>query len=138
MRTGSMKRKQGHGKGKISAGEGRRAVITTVALTGVMLLGFFVTASSYRSPGHSDGMSASKITPLMPSEKQGEAAHRVGSIVVEADKKGRCEERQFDNRTGKMVSANYVDCDVRLERDTTPSETVNRERIRAILGAFKK
>ena len=37
MRTGSMKRKQRHAKAKISAGEGRRAVITTVALTGVML-----------------------------------------------------------------------------------------------------
>ena len=47
---------------------------------------------------------------------------------------------RFDNRTGKMVSANYVNCDARLEpeRDTTPSENINRERIRAILGAFKK
>jgi hypothetical protein len=39
-----------------------------------------------------------------------------------------------------MVSANYVNCDARLEpeRDSTPSENINRERIRAILGAFKK
>jgi hypothetical protein len=83
--------------------------------------------------------SLSKVTPLPPTEG-GEAASRVASIVVETDKKGRCEERRFDNRTGKMVSANYVNCDARLEpeRDTTPSENINRERIRAILGAFKK
>jgi len=39
-----------------------------------------------------------------------------------------------------MVSANYVNCDERLkpERETTPSRNINRERIRAILGAFKK
>ena len=84
-------------------------------------------------------MSSVKVTLLPPTEG-GEAASRVASIVMETDKKGRCEERRFDNRTGKMVSANYVNCDTRLEpgRDTTPSENINRERIRAILGAFKK
>ena len=38
------------------------------------------------------------------------AAHRVASIVVETGKKGRCEERRFDNRSGKIVSATLVDC----------------------------
>ncbi|MGE5166556.1 MAG: hypothetical protein ACM3IH_21360 [Sphingobacteriales bacterium] len=76
----------------------------------------------------------------MPRTEGGETASRVASIVIEPDKKGRCEERRFDNRTVKIVSANYVNCDARLEpeRDNTPSENINRERIRAILGAFKK
>jgi len=123
----------------LSAGEGRRAIIVMAALIGLFFLAAFVTAGSLLSTDPRPMSSLSKVTPLPPTEG-GEAASRVASIVVETDKKGRCEERRFDNRTGKMVSANYVNCDARLEpeRDTTPSENINRERIRAILGAFKK
>ena len=125
--------------GALSAGEGRRAIIVMAALTGLFFLAAFVTAGSFLSTDPQAMSSVSKVTPL-PRTEGGEAASRVASIVVETDKKGRCEERRFDNRTGKMVSANYVNCDARLEpeRDTTPSENINRERIRAILGAFKK
>ena len=140
MQAKGQKTKQRQARGSLSAGEFRRAVITTAALTAMLLLTLFVTANSYLSADRSDTMPmpVSKIAPLMPSEKQGEAAQRVGSIVVEAGSKGRCEERHFDNRTGKMVSANYVDCNARLDRDATPSDGTNRERIRQILGAFKK
>ena len=131
------KAKQVHNRALL-AGEGRRAIIVMAALTGLFFLAAFVTAGSYLSTGPQAMSSVSKVTPL-PRTEGGEAASRVASIVIETDKKGRCEERRFDNRTGKMVSANYVNCDARLEpeRDTTPSE-INRERIRAILGAFKK
>ena len=123
----------------LSTGEGRRAVIVMVALTGLFFLAAFVTVGSLPSTDPQATSPVSKVTPL-PRTEGGEAASRVASIVIETDKKGRCEERRFDNRTGKMVSANYVNCDARLEpeRDTTPSENINRERIRAILGAFKK
>ena len=123
----------------LSAGEGRRAIIVMAALTGLFFLAACVTAGSFLSADKQTMSSVSRVTPL-PRTEGGEAASRVASIVIETDKKGRCEERRFDNRTGKMVSANYVDCDARLEpeRDTTPSENINRERIRAILGAFKK
>ena len=124
----------------LSAGEGWRAIIVVAALTGLFLLAAFVTAGSFFSLTDPQVMnSVSKVTPL-PRTEGGEAASRVGSVVMETDKRGRCEERRFDNRTGKMVSANYVNCDARLEpeRDTTSSENINRERIRAILGAFKK
>jgi hypothetical protein len=123
----------------LSAGEGRRATIVVAALTGLFVLAAFVTASTFPSTDPQAMSPISKVTPL-PRTEGGEAASRVASVVIETDKKGRCEERRFDNRTGKMVSANYVNCDARLEpeRDTTPSENINRERIRAILGAFKK
>jgi len=124
----------------LSAGEGRRAIIVVAALTGLFLLAAFVTVGSFFSFTDPQVMnSVSKVTPL-PRTEGGEAASRVGSVVMDTDKKGRCEERRFDNRTGKMVSANYVNCDARLEpeRDTTASENINRERIRAILGAFKR
>ena len=125
--------------GALSAGEGRRAIIVMAALTGLFFLAAFVTAGSYLSNDPQAMSSVTRVTPL-PRTEGGEAASRVASIVIETDKKGRCEERRFDNRTGKMVSANYVNCDARLEpeRDNTPSENINRERIRAILGAFKR
>ena len=84
------------------------------ALTGLFFLAAFVTAGSYLSAGPQAMSTVSKVTPL-PRTEGGEAASRVASIVIETDKKGRCEERRFDNRTGKMVSANYVNCDARLE-----------------------
>jgi hypothetical protein len=131
-------RKQRRTKGKLAAGEGTRAVIATIVVVCVLLTGFFVTANSYLSSDRSESPK-SKIAPLTAST-QGEAAHRTASIVMETGNKGRCEERQFDNRTGKIVSSNTVDCDARLapERDATPSENLSGERMRAIYGAFRK
>ncbi len=141
MATAAQNRKQRSAKPRLTAGEGRRAVITVAGLTCIMLLTIFATTGSYLSPERAaERASVSKITPLA-SAGQGEAGaakNRVAAIVVETDKKGQCEERRFDNRTGKMVSASLVDCDTRLDRDATPSEAINSERIRAILGAFKK
>ncbi|MGB8638697.1 MAG: hypothetical protein WCD30_11250 [Pseudolabrys sp.] len=114
-------------------GRGRPA--RHAALTGLFFLAAFVTAGSYLSTGPQAMSSVSKVTPL-PRTEGGEAASRVASIVIETDKKGRCEERRFDNRTGKMVSANYVNCDAQLEPEAR--HHINRERVRAILGAFKK
>jgi hypothetical protein len=138
MAIGPAKGKIRRAKNGVSAGEGARAVIVTAAFAGILILAIFVTAGSYLSPERVDNKSVAKITPLPPSIEQSAAAHRAAAIVVETDKKGRCEERRFDNRTGKIVSSNFVDCEARLERDTTPSETINSERIRTILGAFKR
>jgi hypothetical protein len=132
------KKKSVRGKA-LSAGEGRRAVIVVAALTGLFLLAAFVTAGSLLFRRSADHEFRVENDPIASNGRR-RGASRVASIVIETDKKGRCEERRFDNRTGKMVSANYVNCDARLEpeRDNTPSENINRERIRAILGAFKK
>ena len=138
MAAALSKGKNSRAKTNVSAGEGVRALIATAALAGILFLAIFVTAGSYMSRDRVDSNAVAKITPLPPSGDQSEAAHRAAAIVVETDKKGRCEERRFDNRTGKIVSATYVNCDARLERNTTPSETINSERIRTILGAFKK
>lgn len=138
MRSGSAKQKR-RSKNRVSAGEALRAVIVSTALAGMLVLAFFVTAGSYLSAERQAKNAVSKVAPL-PQSAGGEAAHRVASIVVETDRKGRCEERSFDNRTGRIVSSNFVDCDARLasERDTTPSENLSAERMRSILGAFKK
>ena len=139
MTSAAVKQKSRRAKGSLSAGEVSRALIASAALGAILLSAFFVTAGSYFSAERQAKNAVTKTMPLSPSSG-GEAAHRVASIVVETDKKGRCEERRFDNRTGKMVSANYVDCEARLadERDTTPSENMSAERMRAILGAFRR
>lgn len=136
MRSGPAKTKSR--RTSLSAGEITRALVASAAVGGILLLALFATAGSYLYADR-QAKSAPKIAPLSQSNG-GEAAHRVASIVIETDKKGRCEERRFDNRTGKIVSSNYVDCDARLadERDTTPSENMSAERMRAILGAFKR
>ena len=138
MSSGSVKGKRRRARGSRSMAEVLRALVATAALAGILLLAVFVTSNSYFAD-HQAKSALSKIAPLSQSGG-GEAAHRVASIVVETDRKGRCEERNFDNRTGKIVSSNYVDCDARLaaERDSTPSENLSAERMRAILGAFKK
>jgi hypothetical protein len=114
-------------------------LIASAAIGGILLLAVFVTTGSYFSAENQTKNAITKIVLLSPS-LGGEAAHRVASIVVETGKKGRCEERRFDNRSGRIVSSNYVDCEARLadERDTTPSENMSAERMRAILGAFRR
>lgn len=139
MPSGPVKATQRRSKDRPSTGEGLRALIALAVLAGILLLAIFVTSASYFSGDQQTHSAKSKIAPLSQSNG-GEAAHRVASIVVETNSKGRCEERRFDNRTGKVVSSNYVDCDARLaaERDTTPPENNSAERMRAIHGAFKR
>ena len=139
MTTGSVTPKLRRAKGSFTAGEVTRALIASAAIGGILLLAVFVTTGSYFSAENQTKNAITNIVPLSPS-LGGEAAHRVASIVVETDKKGRCEERRFDNRSGRIVSSNYVDCEARLadERDTTPSENMSAERMRAILGAFRR
>jgi hypothetical protein len=139
MRTDPRKGKRHRTKRGVSAGEAVRALITTAALGGILLLAVFVTAGSYFSTQHRAESALTKIEPLSPSGG-GEAAHRIASIVLDPQNKGRCEERHFVNRTGRIVSSNVVNCEARLapERDTSSSDSTNRERMRAILGAFKK
>ena len=139
MSSGSMTGKPRRDKGRFSTVEAVRALIASAALASILLLAVFVTTGSYFSADLQAKNAASKIAPLSPANG-GAAAHRVASIAVETDKKGRCEERRFDNRSGKIVSATLVDCEARLanERDTTPSENLSAERMRAILGASKR
>jgi hypothetical protein len=94
-------------------------LIASAALAAILLLAIFVTSDTYFSAQRQARNAVSKITPL-PQSPGGEAGHRVASIVVGTDSKGRCEERQFDNRAGRIVSSSYVDCDGRLATNAIP------------------
>jgi|SRR6476659_10036816 hypothetical protein len=139
MATDRIKDKQLRAKARATAAEKRRGVIVATVLTTGFMLAIFVSVSSYFSPERQPSSVVSKIAPLTNSPG-GEVGHREAAIVVETDRKGRCEERRFDNRNGKIVSSIYVDCDARLsdERDTTPSENMSSQRLKSIIGAFKK
>ncbi|HMF24371.1 MAG TPA: hypothetical protein VKG24_19920 [Pseudolabrys sp.] len=139
MASDLVQEKQRRAKTRASATESRRGLIVAVGLSSVFMLAIFVSASSYFSLERRAAGVVSKVVPLSQSPG-GEDAHREAAIVLESERKGRCEERRFDNRSGKIVSSVYVDCDARLadERDTTPSENMSAQRLRSILGAFKK
>ena len=139
MSTDRIKAKQRRAKAKATAAETRRGAIVAVGLMTIFMLAIFVSVSSYFSPERQPNSVVSKIAPLTNSPG-GEMAHREAAIVVDTDRKGRCEERRFDNRSGKIVSSIFVDCDARLadERDTAPSENMSAQRLKGILGAFKK
>ena len=142
MSSGSTTSKPRRGKGSFSTVEAVRALIASAALASILLVAVFVTTGSYFSADLQARNAASKITPLSLATG-GEPAHRVESVesnVVETDKKGRCGEHRFDNRSDKIVSATLVDCEARLanERDTIPSDNMSAERMRAILGAFRR
>ena len=141
MRTGSVKPNNAAAKGSVSTAKPPRHWSLSAALAGILLLAFFVTSGSYFPPIVRPAKCRVEDRASVASRAGGEAAHRVASIVVETDKKGRCEERRFDNRTGKIVASNFVDCDARLaagtRRDAVGSN-LSAERMRAILGAFKR
>ena len=138
MANDPIKEKERRAKARAAA-ESRRGLIVAVTLTCIFVLAIFVAASSYFSFERPATSVVSKITPL-PQSPGGEVAHREAAILLETTRKGRCEERRFDNRSGKIVSSAYVDCDARLsdERDTAPSENMSAQRLKSILGAFKK
>lgn len=123
----------------LSRSERRRGVIVTAGLTTMFVAAILVSTSSYFSPDRQSNSVISKLTPL-PASPGGEAAHREAAIVIETDKKGHCEERNFDNRSGKIVSSRVVDCEARLgnERDIATSDNMSAQRLKSILGAFKK
>ena len=87
MSSGSAIGKRRRARGSRSMAEVLRALVVTAALAGILLLAIFVTSSTYFADHQIKG-ALSKIAPLSQSIG-GEAAHRVASIVVETDRKGR-------------------------------------------------
>jgi hypothetical protein len=100
MSSGSMTGKPRRDKGRFSTVEAVRALIASAALASILLLAVFVTTGSYFSADLQAKNPASKIAPLSPANG-GAAAHRVASIVVETDKKGRCEETPLRQSLGQ-------------------------------------
>lgn len=80
-----------------------------------------------------------------PALKDGQA-FRVGSILLMPPSGKICEERQFDNHTGRIVADAMINCEVKLlqlmgaplaELEADQSGE-SKSRMRAVLGTFKR
>lgn len=68
-------------------------------------------------------------------------AFRLGSIVLVPWSGKMCEERQFDNLTGRIVADGLINCESKLWPAPVPISTRAPEkdaRMRAIFGAFQR
>lgn len=65
--------------------------------------------------------------------------YRIGSILLVPPGGSRCEERQFDNFTGRIVAESVVNCEERLtEISPEPQTPSGQARMKAVLENFKR
>ena len=116
--------------------EAVRALVATAGLAGLLLLVYVIADSLPATNALLSGAQAANAGGADARAKMWE--HRVGSIVISSWNRP-CEERTFDNNTGRIVGVSYVDCDARLATgsiDSPPHD--NTSRMRGILASFKK
>ena len=129
-------------------GDGLRLVVATTTVATV-LLGLFILIPDFQP---SSLIGAAQTTSDQPRattaatatakannlRRARERAYRTSSIIfVSPD--SQCEERRFDNATGRMLSIKDVDCDSRLNRLTPAEEKEERTaNIRSVLTSFRK
>lgn len=112
------------------------------ALSFAMLLLIVIGAAGYFTGARYLSHQAAAEAPVAGASAYERRQHRLASILfVPWTGVTTCEERRFDNSTGRIVSEAPVDCDFLTpqSRINPPSRTVdNTVRMRAILDAFKK
>ncbi|MFN3659530.1 MAG: hypothetical protein ACK4UO_19970 [Pseudolabrys sp.] len=115
-------------------GRGLRTLVEVVSLAGVFALiamaglGYMGVAGKWLGRGGE------------PSPVQDPASFRLGSILVVPFSGRICEERQFDNMTGRIVADAQVKCESRLDPHfPTAEEAITKDaRMRAIFDTFKR
>lgn len=126
-------------------GDGRRFLIAAGALAGVLLTLFLIT-SALQSNGSRQAAADKAGAEAKAAAKAHAAtelrrslnAQSVGSIVF-ASRERLCDEIKFDNRTGKLVSVDQVDCEDRLTETTQDDEQAEKTaRMRGVLESFKR
>lgn len=121
---------------QVIAGDWRRAAIASASLAAIFAVGIFFGGKQFFSPPH-------KPTTAEGAQKKDAKGwgHRVGSILFMPADGGMCEQRRFDNATGRMLSMGFVKCTAGLAQTQSGEPTWARDntsRINAILSAFKK
>lgn len=119
---------------RVIAGDWRRAAIASACLAAILALAFF-GGRQFFNP---------KLEPMAAANagKEGKGwGHRVGSIMFMPLDGDTCEERRFDNATGRMLSVRTVRCSEGIAANISGEPSWahdNKSRIDAILSAFKK
>ena len=137
MRTGRAKNKSSRARG-IFAADVIRALIAGGGLAAVLLLAFFIGVRTNYLKFAASGPAVANVPPEVQTRQQ-ELAHRLGSILFVPVANETCEERQFDNFTGSIVSEASVNCEQRLTEQNFDMPAVphdNTTRMRAILETF--
>lgn len=121
---------------QVLAGDWRRAAIASAGLAAIFAVGIFLGGREFFDLEHK------AATAEGTHKKDGKGwGHRVGSILFVPAEGGMCEQRQFDNASGRMLSMGYVRCtDGLTQGDSSEPNWAhdNTSRINAILSAFKK
>jgi hypothetical protein len=144
MRSGQLKHTQNRAKPDLFHGDGRRALTVAASLGAACLLVFFMATAARHSDVAGNpywrgaGTAASGTAPPLQPMLEDKAAHRLGSILFVPWTASVCEERWFDNFTGAIVSADYIDCEARLARETVQASSYKFGRMQGIFDTFKK
>ncbi|HET7848024.1 MAG TPA: hypothetical protein VFL51_03080 [Pseudolabrys sp.] len=134
MRSDASVRKVRRPLYRVIAGDWRRAAIAAATLATIMALGTFAGGKLF-GPAH-------KSSNPETAQKGGAGwGHRVGSILFVPADGDMCEQRRFDNASGRMLSLGYVKCTDGVAQGDSGEPSWARDntsRINAILSAFKK
>lgn len=131
-------------------GRGRRTLVQAMSFIGLFAL-ILIAGADYMGIGGTSVLRGSLLgaggrAPPPPDGK----AFRIGSIVLVPWSGKTCEERQFDNHTGRIVGDAMVNCEARLQatlqaqiasqpQDSAPGQPADKQdRMRTVLGGFKR
>jgi hypothetical protein len=138
-------------RARYSRGRGLRTLVQAMSFVGVFAL-ILLAGADYLGIGgtallRGKLLGAGDSGPPPPDGK----AFRIGSIVVVPWSGKVCEERQFDNHTGRIVGDAMVNCEARLQANLQaqmappPQDSASggqtaekQDRMRSVLGGFKR
>jgi hypothetical protein len=124
---GRARAHQGHEIGLRQAAQALVLIIPFLALI-VLGSGYLFPKAQSRQP--------------QPPDRSEEYRNRIGSILFTPTNGSAavCEERLFDNLTGKLVADGFIDCTFQqpAERPDSMRHDKSAERMRAVFEAFKK
>ena len=138
--SGSITSKPRRGNRSFSAVEAVRALIASAALASTLLLALFVTTGAY--------FSADLQAPKIPHRRSRLWHPRTAVRLLTASRppwSRPTREAAAKNVASTIARArscqphsSIAEAPLANEQDTTPSENISAERVRAILGAFKR
>lgn len=116
------------------AGDGFRATVTAIVLSGMLLL-IFAVAAVWRTS--TIAASNAKVRAAAEQEAAERQANRIGSVVFVSRKK-MCEEIRFDNIAERILSIGDVDCEARFTAELRDDGRAQKRsaRIQGVLAGF--
>ncbi|MBI1202846.1 MAG: hypothetical protein GC182_10075 [Rhodopseudomonas sp.] len=120
----------------VRKGDARR-FITAATILIAILSGLFFMLPAIRAHDAAVAMAKAKAAKALAESNAREAKARgIGSIVFSSNDR-LCEEIQFDNRTGRTLAINQVDCESRLTPPVAVDPLASKaSRMRDVMTSF--